>query len=156
MKGLSWIATNPQGKYTRAAKLRERVLYPINQIRPNLVLALCLIRTNTPPSGEQPMGIDADTEHDAMFVSAVFSRLAMMVSLSLFEDLIPRQYDRYHLAPARDVSLQQKIFFPRVGFEHGDEAVNVSITSSRMLSAAHDEFALSVIHQHESGGDRTG
>ena len=40
MKGLSWVATNPEGKYIRPGTLRERVLYPINEIRPKLILGL--------------------------------------------------------------------------------------------------------------------
>jgi hypothetical protein len=156
IKGLSWIATNPDGNYIRAGTLRQRVLYPINDIRHKLILALCLIRDPVPPSGEVPMGIDAETEHDAIFVSGVFSRLAMMVTLDLFEGLIPVQYDRYRLAPARDASIQQQVFFPGIGFVHGDEAVNVSIHSSQVLTVAHDQLALEIFRKVENGPTETG
>jgi hypothetical protein len=146
IKGLGWIATHPDGDYSPKYTLRERVLLPIDGIRGDLILARSLTRNPDPREYEDlPRGVDATTEHDAIFVSGVFSRIAMMVLHAAFEDLVPGQFARYHLASTRDDLHAGKLFYPPSSFKNGVEAVGITRFASIALSHAHDRMALDVL-----------
>jgi hypothetical protein len=142
IKGLAWIAAHPDGQYSSKYTLRERVLLPIDEIRGRLVLGLALVDKQHPNSTDLPMGVDAVTEHDAIFVSGVFSRIAMMIVLDQFEVMMPMQFERYHLAQKRDPLHAVKVCYPRRSFRDDVEAVVVTTVASRPLSIAHDRLAL--------------
>jgi hypothetical protein len=144
IKGLAWIAAHPQYQYTRTYTLRDRVLRAIDVVRGQLILALALIRNVEPVHGDLPMGIDAVTEHDAIFVSGVFSRVAMIVSLCGFEHLIPQEFSRYRLAPQRSDDGVAKLFYPAASFDTDSEAVAVTREASVRLSEAHDAHAVAL------------
>ena len=147
IKGLDWVANHPGGDYTRKYSLRERVLLPIDNIRGNLVLAAALTASTDPEFGDLPMGIDAVTEHDAIFVSGVFSRIAVMVLHAKFENLVPGQFARYRLASKRHDLHAGKLFYPPVAFKDDVEAVSVTALSSIGLSDMHDQFAFDSIRR---------
>ena len=138
--GLAWIASNPKDKYTTNYTLRERVLRPIDGIREHLVLAVSLIERLHPESKDWPMGIDSHTEKDAVFVSGVFSRIAMMVILDFCVPLLPSAYSYYHLAAKKDPSSQAKLFYPKVGYKDDVEAVGETYLASQSIAKAHDDF----------------
>ena len=148
IKGLDWIAAHPDGHYSLKYTLRERVLLPIDEIRGRLVLAVALVAGQHPDSTDLPMGVDAVTKHDAIFVSGVFSRIAMMVVLDQFEAMIPEQFGRYRLAQKRSPLHAGKFFHPPCSFHDDVEAVGVTYLASASLSNAHDRFAL----QFQGGG----
>src|ERR1700674_4134487 len=87
--GLAWIASFPGGRYTIKYTLRERVLHPIDAIRSHLILGIALIAEQHPESKDLPMGLDSATLLDGVFVSGVFSKIAMMVVLEAFDNMIP-------------------------------------------------------------------
>lgn len=140
--GLFWIAAHPGESYSDDCSLRQRVLRPINEIRKDLTLAMALIDTVEVEYGDKPMGIDSQTEHDSIFVSGVFSRIAVMVVLSEFEGWIPPEFSRLRLAEKRDALSSAKLFYPKIGFANDTEAVGVTINTSIGLSNVHDAFAL--------------
>lgn len=142
IKGLAWMAAHPDGQYSSKYALRERVLLPIDEIRGRLVLGLALIDRQHPDSTDLPMGVDSVTEHDAIFVSGVFSRIAMMVVLDQFEAMMPLQFERYHLAQKRNPLNAVKVYYPRRSFRDDVEAVGVTTMASLPLSIAHDRLAL--------------
>lgn len=142
IKGLDWIAAHPDGHYSSKYTLRERVLLPIDEIRGRLVLALALVAGQHPDSTDLPMGVDAATKHDAIFVSGVFSEIAMMVVLDQFEAMIPGQFGRYRLAQTRSPLHAGKLFHPPRSFRDDVEAVGVTYLASVLLSNAHDQLAL--------------
>lgn len=142
IKGLSWIANHPGGRYTTKYTLRERVLLPIDDIRGRLILGLALVSALHPDSKDLPMGIDSVTEHDAIFVSGVFSRIAVMVVLAEFEPMVPPQFGRYRLASRCHPTHAAKLFHPPSSFRDDVAAVGVTWTASMALSRAHDKFAL--------------
>ena len=126
--------------YTLKYTLRERVLLPIDDIRGRLVLAMALVSGHHPDSTDLPMGIDSATNHDAIFVSGVFSRIAMMVVLEQFESMIPDQFGRCRLAQKRDPLHAGKLFHPPISFRDDVEAVGVTYLASVPLSIAHDRL----------------
>lgn len=145
IKGLDWIASHPGGDYSAKYTLRERVLLPIDQIRGHLTLAISLIGRIRPEFGDLPMGVDSATEHDAIFVSGVFSRIALMVLLSDFANLVPDHFGRIRLAPANRRAHAGKMFYPPTSFRDDVEAVGVTYHASVELSKAHDDLALAVL-----------
>ncbi|WP_319408814.1 hypothetical protein [uncultured Desulfosarcina sp.] len=138
--GLCWCAANPKHKYTTTYTLRERVLRPIDSIRDNLILAVSLIKALHPESDDWPMGIDSHTSCDAVFVSGVFSKIAIMVLLDPFIFLLPNNFSYYRLANKRDASSEAKLFYPKVGFVDDVEAVGVTYLASKPIAKAHDNF----------------
>jgi hypothetical protein len=140
--GLLWIAAHPSGTYTDKYSLRERVLRPLDEIRKHLILAIALIQSIDPSYNDTPMGIDSDTQHDAIFVSGVFSKIAVMVVLSTFEDMIPSPFCKFRLADRRNALSSAKLFYPKVGFANDTDAVGVTVFASIRLSKAHDAYAL--------------
>jgi hypothetical protein len=146
IKGLAWCAMHPGGRYTQKYSLRDRVLLPIDAIRRRLVFGMALIAGLHPESTDLPMGMDSVTLLDAIFVSGVFSKIAMMVVLEGFESMIPLQFSKYRLSPNRSPLNSGKLFNPSVGFKDDFEAVQVTYAASIGLSSAHDELARRLQH----------
>ncbi len=142
IQGLAWIANNPNGEYTLKYTLRERVLFPIDEVRSQLILGIGLIRNLHPDSTDLPMGFDSSTQIDAIFVSGVFSHIAIMVVREPFQSMIPGKFGCYRLAPRRDLLNQGKLFFPPNSFHDDVEAVGETYKASILLSRAHDKLAL--------------
>jgi hypothetical protein len=144
IKGLDWIANHAHGRYSYKYTLRERVLLPIDAVRAHLTLAVALIEKIDPEFGDMPIGVDATTEHDAIFVSGVFSRIALMVLRSDLQHLVPPQFGLYGLAPSRNALHAGKLFYPPVSFRDDVEAVFVTKLSSHRLSEEHDQLAIAM------------
>ena len=114
-EGLAWMFHNPRHIYTTKYTLRERVLQPIDRVRGLLVLAVSLAQRRDPDFRDGTLGMDSANILNAIFVSAVFSRVALIVSLCDFADRIPREVSLYRLAPKRWFpGYQAKLFFRRL------------------------------------------
>ena len=139
-EGLAWVFHHPRAIYTERYTLRERVLRPIDDIRGSLILAIGIAEKRDPDFEEGAMGIDSFNVHNAVFVSGVFSRVAVLVSLSVFEDDIPSVFSKYRLAPNRDhIAAKAKLFYPAVGFPTCTAAIGLMKSISPPLSMLHDE-----------------
>src|SRR6266498_2812771 len=84
LEGLGWIFEFSGGRYNDKYTLRQRVLHPIDDIRGQLTLAIALVEKIDPDFGDAPMGLDSRCLHSAIFVSGVFSKVAVMVVLAPF------------------------------------------------------------------------
>jgi hypothetical protein len=142
IQGLAWIADHPYDKYSVKYTLRERVLFPIDEVRCQLVLGMALIRNLHSSYTDLPMGIDSSTQLDAIFVSGVCSKIAMMVVLERFQSMIPTKFGCYHLAPEQNPLCKGRLFYPPISFQNDVEAVGETTLSSGPLSMAHDKLAL--------------
>ena len=142
IKGLGWIANHPGGDYSEKYTLRDRVLRPIDEMRPNIVFCVALLQNVHKDSTDRPMGMNAYTEHDAVFVAGVFSLVAMMAVLAPFRDYVPDAYRQHRLAPRRDDHTTLRSIHPDATFADDLLAVGVSYTSGRILSELHDRAAL--------------
>ena len=141
-EGFAWKLNHRDAVYSTKCTLRDRVLNPIDKLRGDIVLAVGLIATIDPDYGDAPMGIDSDCEHNALFVSGVFSRIAMMVVLENFTSIVPRQFSKYRLATKRiPPESDAKLFFPATCFATCTDAVGVTFTCSARLREAHDAWA---------------
>jgi len=115
MDGMYWKGNNPNCVYSEKYTLKDRALNPIDEVRPNLVLAISIIQTIDLGFEDSPMRIDSLNEVDGIFVACVFSRIAIMVTLGCFNDLIPINFSTYHLEENLDEKIQAKSSFPRKG-----------------------------------------
>lgn len=140
-EGLFWIYTHPEAQYTTKYTLRERVLQPIDDIRSELSLAISLIGEIDPSFGDSPMGLDSWNEYDATFVAGVFSRIAIMVLRSQFEDDVPGQFTIYRFSNQGDADQSVKTIYPKTGFRTCVDAVATTTQAAGYLSYAHDLVA---------------
>lgn len=142
--GLHWVFNHPGGTYTARYTVKERILKPIDKIRGRLVFAASLIETIEPAYKDLPMGIDSINQIDAIFASGVFSKIAILVSLKDFEELIPNYFSKFYLNEKPDLAANAKLFFPKVGFKNCVEAVGITKEISKPLSFAHDYLAITL------------
>jgi len=149
-EGLHWTFFNPVDSYTPKSTLRERVLLPIDGIRPSLVLAMSLIGNIDPYYGDAPLGIDSYNQVNGIFVAGVFYKIAMMVLYEDFIHLIPPHFSQYCLADSLSLISHQKIFFPKTGFKDDTDAVFVSLIAAQRLSKEHDMWFISLKQQHDN------
>lgn len=147
LEGLGWIFQFPEGRYSERYTLRERILHPIDDIRGQLTLAIALVEKIDPDYDDAPLGIDSECQHSAIFVSGVFSKVAVMVLLAPFEHLIPAMFSQYRLAAKRDAISGAKLFYPQTGFSLCTQAVGVTTLASRKLTMLHDAHAVEVIRR---------
>ena len=94
--------------------------------------------------GEAAMGFDSTNKVDAVFASGVFCRLALIVSYRMFEGLIPDRFSKFQFSPRPNELSMAKVWFPKTGFRDDEEAVGITKQASDLLSAQHDNFALTL------------
>ncbi|TIR30118.1 MAG: hypothetical protein E5X07_22995 [Mesorhizobium sp.] len=145
-EGLGWNAYNfhrHKARYSVKFSLRDRVLgkQSLTNIRGHLVVALALAHQNDPGSHDWSLGIDSGLgENDAIFVSAVFRNVAMMVSLADFAHLIPPMFSKYRLqdeaTASNNIVLKPETVFPRVS-----DAEIVTNNASDRLKSEHERVA---------------
>jgi hypothetical protein len=145
-EGLYWSFSHPSDNYSDRYTVRDRVLNPIDDVRERLILAVSLVEAIDPTFGDAPMGIDSWNENCAIFVSGVFSRVALMVLDSQFEKNVPPQFSIYRPAKQNAADRSAKLFFPKFGFHDCTEAVVVTKDASMYLSYAHDLVARTSAH----------
>ena len=140
--GLLWHISHPTHDYSPIYTLREPVLRPLDAIRGELILAVALCANVDPTYGDARMGLDSHGAIDGIFVSGVFSRIAMMVVLAPFEDLIPQQFSSYRLGPTGGKpDADAKLFYPKTSFPTDTELVGVTWLCSQQLTAADEAYA---------------
>jgi hypothetical protein len=141
-EGYAWKLQHLEGVYSTRCTLRQRVVRPIDQLRGDIVLALSLVAMIDPQYRDAPMGLDSECEHNALFVSGVFSRLAIMIVLKDFTSMVPPQFSKYRLLDKRKPPEQDpKLFFPATRFATCTDAVATAVAASGPLGEAHDAWA---------------
>jgi len=145
--GLFWIASYPEGDYSRKYTLREKVLSPIDIARSYLRLAVSLIDHIDECFKDKPIGIDSHCRIDGLFVAGVFSQTAIMVVHEQLESQIPKQYSVLRMQRQPDSSSNAKLFYPITGFVDDTQAVTVSMILGARLSTAHDAFSYVIERQ---------
>lgn len=143
--GIAWCVANSSDDYTHTYNLRERALYPINNMRGSISIAISMIETIDSSFGDAPMGFDSINKKDCIFVSGVFSKIALMVFLDIFIEEIPTNFYIYRLFPRREKFGYIKTFFPRIGFRTCTDAVGITRLCSIRLSKLHDNLAFDLI-----------
>jgi hypothetical protein len=121
--------------------MKERVLGdPIMTIRKELSLAVSLIEENDPGFESLPLGLDSGITLSSIFVSGVFSKVALMALQTEYKSTVPAEFSIYSFQAARDQSAA-KVFFPKTGFKTCNEAILATKNASGPLSEAHHAHA---------------
>ena len=144
-EGLAWAYSKldePQWHYSDRWTLLQRVLEtPLGELRSHLVVAIGLANQNGDGFSDWPMGLDTPiSETDGIFMSGVFRRIAVMVSLDEFAELIPAGFAQYALNPEASAENIQ-VFFPPTTFPTCTDAVQVTTRASTAMKAAHEQYA---------------
>jgi hypothetical protein len=142
-RGLFWhIGNIGNDTYTHAYTLKERILQPIDQIRGNLVIAIARFEEVDPSAKNLPMGIDSTNEISAIFVSGVFSKLAILVIHNDFVEFVPDNFTCYKLKDELDINDKSIAITPRIAFSDGRDATSTTQKCSNILSMLHDGQAI--------------
>jgi hypothetical protein len=139
-EGLSWRIANhrPTDSYSEIYTIRDRVLRRIGSIRDELALAISLVERIDYGFTDEPMGLDSSNRSNAVFVSGVFSRIAMMSTLRVFSYGLPDGFTVIQLPSVTAADGDTKLYFPRVGFPTCTEAVVYMRQNAPQLALQHD------------------
>lgn len=142
-EGLQWgvFRDHNTDEYTKLYTLRERVTTSraFDEIRPALVLAIALANANDLGHDDWPMGLDTPVGENAITMSGVFRRVALIVSLAQFADKIHPAFDQYAFNQPPD-DRATKVFFPPRTFVTARAAVSATQESAMALLALHDAW----------------
>lgn len=150
LEGLHWRIEHTSGAYTTRYTIRERVLNPIDDVRPKIVLAIARIGHIQEKHGDLPLGLDWYGHFSAIFTAGVFSKLAIVVLERDFIEYVPRAFTIYTLKKIPDS--EKKIVFG-IGFRDDSDAVTLTLHTSALLGRLHDSLSMRrdvVANRHES------
>ena len=144
-EGLSWAFAyldEPDWHYSPRWTLIQRVLEaPLEPIRNQFTIAAALANQNDEGFSDWPMGLDSPVgNYDAVFMSGVFRRTAVMVGLSRFANLIPPSFTQHTLL-AQPTADSAPTIFPPTSFPSCKHAIDVTIGASVHLKRAHEDYA---------------
>lgn len=142
-EGFCWLLHDPFRTYSHSTTLRNRVLNRLSKGRSEVSLAISLIDKIDPKYGDLPMGVASENKANCIFVSGVFSRVAILVFLTKFAGDIPREYSIYTLDNSISSSTTDaRLFHPQTGFSDDTSAVRTTHVVSKLLVRLHDDFAI--------------
>ncbi|MBK8157327.1 MAG: hypothetical protein IPK59_00420 [Rhodospirillaceae bacterium] len=145
-EGLAWMCIHvddPNRRYSDLYTVRDRVLgNAIANLKEQLILAVSIIDRNDDGFTNWPIGLNSPiSDRNSIFVSGVFSRIALIVSMAHLAVDIPATYSLYSFSNAVPRPTD-KAFFPQVGFVTPNQAIVASRMVSAVLLATHEaEFA---------------
>lgn len=125
----------------------------INMPRDRISLAVSLIENEwDEASNQSPMGIDVIPEGSNIFAAGVFSRVALIVYYTKFEKLVPDLFTKYKLSNIPLMMNPNKKIYPKVGFKHGNEAVDktIEISNGLLLDFHESEAEKHMMHAIEA------
>jgi hypothetical protein len=139
------VFAEPEEAYTTKYSLRDRATKPdaFAEVRKDMMLALAMSHANDPGRGDWPMGLDTPVGGDAITMSGVFRRVAIISSLAQFDDLIPSVYGKYKFGrtPADRTA---PVFLPPCSFLFSRGATDLTQEVGAALSYAHAEWGRSI------------
>src|SRR5262249_4855659 len=110
------------------------------EIRPRMMLALAMCRTNDEGFVDWPLGLDTMPGDSSLTMSGVFRRVAIVTSLVDFAGIIPDVFGKYAFGnPPTDRSV--KSFVPPCSFVTANAAIEMTKKVAARLTKLHDEFA---------------
>jgi hypothetical protein len=141
-EGLQWsLYASSDKQYTTKYSLRERITKSsaFKEIRPGMLLAMATCHANDPGFSDWPLGIDTPPGEDAITMSGVFRRVAIITSLVDFADDIPDVFGKYVFG-APPVDRTTKVFVPPCSFLTANGAIAETKRVAGRLRVAHDQF----------------
>jgi hypothetical protein len=141
-EGLQWsiFRDHNNQKYTRRFTLKDRVATSraFDEVRKHLVLAIALADASD-PGRDWPMGLDTPVGENAITMSGVFRRVALIVSLDQFSDEIHPAFGQYKFGPP-PADRTTKLFTPPCTFLTARKAVSVTQSCADHLHDLHEEL----------------
>jgi len=142
-EGYGWLLHDNIRTYSHDSTLKDRVLNRLSSGRSEVSIAISLIDKIDSKFGDKPMGLDSENECNRVFVSGVFSKIAIIVGLTQFSGLLPNQFSVYTLDDSPNAATEHsRMHYPKVGFPDDIEAVGVTRMISQRLSKIHDDYAI--------------
>ena len=142
-EGLQWAAmTNRlEGLYTQLYTLRDQVAKPdaFNEVREDMLLAVTLTHSNDPAFKDWPMGLDTPPSENALTMSGVFGRVALICSVANFADDIPDIYGKHRFG-APVVERDNKVFLPPMSFVYSAGTIETTREVGVRLALLHDDW----------------
>jgi hypothetical protein len=151
-EGLQWSIFHDHNSqtYTRRFTLKDRVTTSraFDEVRPHLVLAVAVANAND-AGRDWPMGLDTPVGENAINMSGVFRRVALIVSLEQFADEIHPAFGIYRFGQ-QPPDRTAKIFTPPCTFLTARKAVSVTQDCADRLYVLHEEFGRRIKREQEA------
>lgn len=147
-----WSFCNENWKYGYIT-LKEHVLSRIVQPRDRISIAISLIEDSEEDFGSAPVGMDAVSFYSNVYGVGVFSKLCIVVFLSVFSDYFDtRLWTVYQLSKTPMVLNPKHRIYPKCGFKKGSEAlgyVKSNFGNDSRLYNEHEKIAIDAKIQRE-------
>jgi hypothetical protein len=142
------VFAKPEDHYTQKYSLRDRVTKPhaFAEARADMMLAIATSHANDPGRGDWPLGLDTPVGENALTMSGVFRRVAIITSLERFDELITPVYGKYKFGQI-PVNRTVPVFSPPRSFLFSKGATNLTQGVGALLSAAHDEWGRTIMER---------
>jgi hypothetical protein len=144
-EGLQWALATAGGsshqRYSGRYTLIERVTQPaaFDEVRAELVLGIAMVNQNDPGFKDWPLGLDTPPGQNAISMSGVFGRIAMVTSLRQFIDAIDPAFGRFSFGAA-PVDRDARIFEVARTFITANAAIAVTRETGLRLMTAHERM----------------
>lgn len=142
---LFWAFNNTKGKVMPNGTLLEHLLMPIQKPRERLTLAISLFEENDKGFIDLPMGNDIQTLHSGVLAAGVYSKIAIIVSLTEFAGEIPHYYSKYTLAKERGKESEPRLMIPHIGIKNRASAIKLTKETTGKLWVDHEMKALETL-----------
>jgi hypothetical protein len=144
-EGLAWgmsLGKLPNARYSQVFTMLQRLTDPrvFDDIRPRLALAVGLIEENDEGFEDWPVGLDTPvSETNAICVSGVFGRVALISLLADLVHHVPPEFGIYQFPPD-EIDRTLKTFSPPKGFTNPANAIEATVNASRILVELHEQI----------------
>jgi hypothetical protein len=153
-EGLQWSLFNAgqtEALYTQRYTLTQRVTlsHAFEEARPLLLLAVAMCNANDEGFLDWPLGLDTPPSDNAIHMSGVFGRTAIITSLVEFAEDIPEVYGKYFFNGVPD-DRTVKEFLPPVSFISANGAIAQTKETASRLTALHEQYGAARRREHSS------
>jgi hypothetical protein len=141
-EGLQWaLYAASDRRYTEKWSLCDRITKPhaFADIRTRLLLAMATCYANDPGVEDWPLGLDTPPGDDAITMSGVFRRVAIITSLIDFANEIPDVFGKYMFGSV-PADRHAKVFLPPCSFLTANGAIATTKATALRLSSAHQRL----------------
>lgn len=144
-EGLAWgmsLGKLPNARYSDKFTMLQQLTDPrvFEEIRPRMALALATIEQNDEGFEDWPIGLDTPvSETNAICVSGVFGRVALITLLVDFAQHVPPEFGVYRFDQC-EVARHLKAFLPPQGFPNPKAAIKSTTTASEELVQLHEQL----------------
>jgi hypothetical protein len=135
--------------YSERYTLTQRVTsaHAFDTIRPQLLLAVAMCHANDDGFLDWPLGLDTPPSENAIHMSGVFGRTAIITSLVDFADDIPEVYGKYFFGNVPE-NRKAKNFLPPISFITANAAIEQTKDTAMRLTELHELYGAARKREH--------